>query len=139
MNTALFQYSINTLLSMSYAELVRCWQTAFHHPPPPQCGKALMRGALAWNLQVNSLGGLSPSEFKVLRQSASSPTQILNLPVGSRLVRVWQGNTHQVTVLDMGFEYSGKRWASLSAIAQEITSTRWSGPVFFGIKKGGGR
>lgn len=124
---------------MSYAELVRCWQTAFHHPPPAQCGKALMRGALAWHLQVNSLGGLSPSEFKILRQSASSATQILNLPVGSRLVRVWQGSTYQVTVLDMGFEYSGKRWASLSAIAQEITSTRWSGPVFFGIKKSGGR
>jgi hypothetical protein len=136
MNIAVFQSSVNALPSMTYAELVRCWQTAFHHPPPFQCGKALMRGALAWHFQVNSSGGLSPAECKVLRQSAAAPTQKLNLAVGSRLVRVWQGNTHQVTVLDIGFEYSGKDWASLSAIAREITSTRWSGPVFFGLKRG---
>ena len=131
------QASLHALSSMSYAELVKFWQTIFHHPPPSKCGEALLRGALAWQIQAKCLGGLSASELKALRQSASSATfnQTLNLAVGSRLVRVWQGNTHQVTVVDKGFEYSGQQWLSLSAIARAITGTRWSGPVFFGLKR----
>lgn len=138
MEITLIQSSLVALEQMSYAELVKSWQKTFHHPPPAKCGEALLKGALAWQIQARSMGGLSAAELKNFRQSILSPTQTLNLAVGSRLVRVWQGNTHQVTVLDKGFEYSGQRWLSLSAIARAITGTRWSGPVFFGIKKAGG-
>ena len=140
METIPAQLPLHDLSSMIYAELVKSWQQTFHHPPPAKCGEALLRGALAWQIQAKHFGGLSTSELKTLRQSALSSTsnQTLNLAVGSRLVRVWQGDTHQVTVLDKGFEYAGQRWLSLSAIARAITGTRWSGPVFFGIKKNGG-
>jgi len=40
-----------------------------------------------------------------------------------------------VIVLENGFEYQGRRYASLSRIASLITGTGWSGPVFFGLKK----
>ncbi|MGO9451360.1 MAG: DUF2924 domain-containing protein [Candidatus Binataceae bacterium] len=30
--------------------------------------------------------------------------------------------------------FRGKRFQSLSKIAGEITGTRWSGPLFFGLK-----
>ncbi len=53
---------------------------------------------------------------------------------GMRLVREWRGETHTVLVLEDGFEWNGKRRRSLSAIAREITGTRWSGPLFFGLK-----
>ncbi len=56
---------------------------------------------------------------------------------GTRLVRVWQGSLHEVTVLDAGFSYRGQTYASLSVIARQITGTRWSGPQFFGLKGGG--
>lgn len=137
MQTSL-ELTLNSLNGMSYAELVKSWQDAFHHPPPTQCGRALLCGALAWHIQAQQIGGLSPSESKSLRQSTLSSSQTTNLSAGSRLVRVWQGQTHQVTVLDSGFEYSGQHWESLSAIARAITGTRWSGPAFFGIKKNGG-
>jgi len=138
MENAPIQSSLAALERMCYAQLVKSWQETFHHPPPAKCGEALLRGALAWQIQAKHFGGLSTSELKTLRQSALSSTsnQTLNLAVGSRLVRVWQGNTHQVTVLDKGFEYAGQRWLSLSAIARDITGTRWSGPVFFGLKRG---
>jgi hypothetical protein len=42
---------------------------------------------------------------------------------------------HEVLVADEGFEYRGKRYESLSEIARQITGTRWSGPLFFGLKK----
>ena len=56
---------------------------------------------------------------------------------GTRLVRDWQGVQHEVTVLSGGFEYRGRRFKSLSVIARTITGTRWSGPLFFGMRKTG--
>jgi hypothetical protein len=55
------------------------------------------------------------------------------LTPGTRLVRDWHGVGHTVVVTESGFEYSGKSWKSLSAIAREITGTHWNGPRFFGL------
>ncbi len=55
------------------------------------------------------------------------------------LVREWRGAVHQVTVGEDGFDYRGAKYASLSRIACEITGTRWSGPLFFGLRKAGVR
>ena len=55
---------------------------------------------------------------------------------GTRLIREWQGRTHEVTVLEQGFQWNGETYRSLSAIARAITGTRWNGHVFFGLKSG---
>jgi hypothetical protein len=51
------------------------------------------------------------------------------------LVREWRGISHQVSVLEKGFCFRGKRYRSLSEVAREITGTRWSGPLFFGLRR----
>ena len=57
------------------------------------------------------------------------------LPIaGTRLIREWQGIEHAVTVRGADFEYQGRPYKSLSAIAREITGVRWNGWVFFGLK-----
>jgi hypothetical protein len=56
------------------------------------------------------------------------------LDPGAVLIREWGGIKHQVTVLERGFSYSGKCYHSLSEVARVITSSRWSGPLFFGLK-----
>jgi hypothetical protein len=54
---------------------------------------------------------------------------------GTALIREYQGRTHRVTVMSDGqYEFEGRAYRSLSMIAREITGTRWSAPVFFGIK-----
>ncbi|SHJ18751.1 DUF2924 domain-containing protein, partial [Wenxinia saemankumensis] len=53
---------------------------------------------------------------------------------GTRLIREWQGVEHVVTVTADGFEWQGRPYKSLSAIARAITGTRWNGLVFFGLK-----
>jgi hypothetical protein len=53
------------------------------------------------------------------------------------LLREWHGTTHQVTVLKDGLLFRGQRYRSLSAVAQAITGSRWSGPLFFGLKSAG--
>ncbi|HCE21025.1 MAG TPA: hypothetical protein DF282_00725 [Hyphomonas sp.] len=52
---------------------------------------------------------------------------------GTRLVRDWRGIGHTVTVLDDGFEYDGKVWRSLTAIAKAVTGTHRNGPRSFGL------
>ena len=53
---------------------------------------------------------------------------------GTRLIREWQGVEHTATVLADGYEYQGRPYRSLSAIARAITGTRWNGPAFFGLR-----
>jgi len=58
---------------------------------------------------------------------------------GSMIVKEYRGRTILVQVLDDGFECDGRRFTSLSAIAREITGTRWNGLLFFGLAKGRAR
>ena len=55
---------------------------------------------------------------------------------GTRLLREHGGVEHSVTVLADGFEYEGRPYKSLSAVARHITGTRWNGWTFFGLKSG---
>src|SRR5712671_5580377 len=47
----------------------------------------------------------------------------------------WRGYTHTVLVREDGFEYDGRRYRSLTVIAEQITGAHWSGPRFFGLTK----
>jgi len=69
-----------------------------------------------------------------LRRSVVSAVPSEKLTPGTRLLREWQRQTHHVTVLAQGFEYGGKTYRSLTAIARQITETAWSGPLFFGLR-----
>ncbi len=50
------------------------------------------------------------------------------------LVREWKGKLERVTVLEKGFGWNGKSYASLSQIAKAITGTAWNGHRFFGLR-----
>jgi hypothetical protein len=54
-------------------------------------------------------------------------------PVGTVLQREYNGASIAVKVLADGFEHQGRRYGSLSAIATQITGTRWNGLAFFGL------
>ncbi|QYU69735.1 DUF2924 domain-containing protein [Leptolyngbya sp. 15MV] len=53
---------------------------------------------------------------------------------GTQLIREYQGVEHVVTVTRDGYEYQGRPFQSLSAIARAVTGTRWNGRVFFGLR-----
>ena len=74
--------------------------------------------------------------------SAPPPTHKA-LPEGTRLIRDWQGKTHEVSVLNPNdgrdhFLWNGRQYRSLSAIAKQITGTNRNGPAFFGLRDDGG-
>ena len=55
---------------------------------------------------------------------------------GVVLSRPYHGQEIRVTVLEEGFEWNGRRFRSLSALAREVTGQRWNGLLFFGLTKG---
>ena len=117
------------LMTLDREGLVDQWLAEFGYPAPIKVGQDLLRQILGYRIQVRHLGGLSKmDQRRLLGQVGESLSQ------GSHLIRVWNGETHQVMVRDKVFIYQGKEWRSLSAIARHITGTNWSGPVFFGVK-----
>jgi hypothetical protein len=133
---------VESLRALSPEELNRRWQILFGSDRPKRlCGSLLVQ-ALAYRLQERVCGGLKASTRQLLQQvanraAARSPAVELpraRLKAGTVLVREWHGTTHRITVLEGGFLCSGKRYRSLSEVARTITGSRWSGPLFFGLK-----
>lgn len=96
---------------------------------------------LAYRVQAQQFGGLSEATRRRLRRLAGGGTAAgdalpppRQLKPGTRLLREWQGRTHVVTITESGFAYDGKPYRSLSQIARTIAGTRWSGPLFFGLR-----
>ena len=67
---------------------------------------------------------------------SSSRDSRLPLP-GTLLVREYQDRDIVVKVLESGFEFNDRRYKSLSAIAREVTGSRWNGFLFFGLADSG--
>lgn len=68
-------------------------------------------------------------------EQGSSRSLPRKLTAGTRLVRDWHGVGNTVIVLEKGFEYDGRYWQSLTAIAKAITGAHWNGPLFFGLTR----
>ncbi len=143
--SSLVDSKIAELQGLDTPALRALWGEAFGRPPPKRMSRDLLLRALAYHVQEQVEGGLSKAARKRLgrladpkRKGSRAPRPPApRLKPGTRLVREWRGDVHQVTVLDDGFDYRDIRYASLSRIAREITGTRWSGPLFFGLRKAG--
>ncbi|MCX7237149.1 DUF2924 domain-containing protein [Polynucleobacter sp.] len=127
------QALLEELKILNREQLAKRWQECFSVPAPNLSRSTLLRQAIAWHIQTQALGGLSLVEKRQIQSGRVKP--VTQTTAGSRLIRVWQGKTYLVTVLDQGYLYENQTWKSLSSIAKHITGTPWSGPVFFGLKK----
>jgi hypothetical protein len=127
------------------AELLKArWRMLFDTEPPPY-NRRFLESRLAYRLQELAHGGLSADVHQRLKAAAgdlpakgskAGKRAAGDRPIsGTRLIRDWKGVEHQVTVRDADFEYQGRPYKSLSAVARTITGTRWNGLVFFGLKR----
>jgi hypothetical protein len=116
--------------------LIERWVALYGGAPPPRTSRSLMIRAVAYKMQERVYGGLSTSTRRALTEMGPSPLTVAppEARAGTVLLREWQGTTHQVTVLEEGVLFRGKRHRSLSAVARAITGSRWSGPTFFGLR-----
>jgi hypothetical protein len=127
---------LRALHAMDTAALQREWRQFFRAPAPPRVTRELLILGVAWKIQEQAFGGLSAATKRRLAELGKSMDETGRVPrlkPGARLVREWHGETHTVLVRDDGFEWQGKSWRSLSAIARAITGGHWSGPRFFAL------
>ena len=125
-------------LEKASLSILRLWfEAIFDQPPPPKASPWVLRGNLAWAIQAQSQGNeVSKLRSRLLKLAVNGPAQErIQFKTGTRLIRAWQGETYEVTVLEKGYWYQGAHFSSLSEIARLITGTRWSGPRFFGVDK----
>ncbi|MEA1940622.1 MAG: DUF2924 domain-containing protein [Pseudomonadota bacterium] len=124
------------LVDQPRSALVDLWHEAFETKPPRGLSQAFLARLLAYDLQVQARGGLSPRLVKRLQATAAGETPSPAAPQlrpGAQLLRTWNGVTHRVDVVEDGYRYRGDIYRSLSAIAKRITGAHWSGPRFFGL------
>ena len=131
--------TLDRLAEMTTGELKAEWARRYA-APAPDLSPELLRLGIANRLQEQRLGGVSRPTRTLLRELAAQPKEggrkgppPRKLSIGTRLVRDWHGVGHTVTVLENGFEYDGRKWRSLTAIAKVITGSHWNGPRFFGL------
>ena len=139
------------------------WHALTGRAAPATFRTALLRAAVAYKLQERIQGGLKASTHRLLHRVADAadparrhgsnqnatptspgipspasrctPSPSPRIKPGTRLLRTWQGTTHEVLVGDSEVTYRGQAYRSLSEVARLITGQRWSGPLFFGLKQ----
>src|SRR5438270_7194281 len=141
--TASMVAQVANLKTTPTPELKAMWRDLFDTEPPPY-NRRFLESRLAYRIQELASGGLKPETVERLAalaeqvggKGARRGRIAQERPIaGTRLLREWQGVEHSVTVRDDGFEYQGRPYKSLSAIARLIAGSRWNGWVFFGLKK----
>jgi len=140
-STEKLEAELEALPDLPRDELKKRWAELYGTPCPVRISRVLLIRALAYRMQENVYGGLDKTTRRRLDKAAAALAagKPLTPPApkfkpGTRLLREWQGAVHEVMILEKGVQYREKTWPSLSAVAREITGTRWSGPRFFGLK-----
>ena len=131
------------LKTMPTPELKEQWRQLFETEPPPY-NRRFLESRLTYRIQELAYGGLKVETIQRLEalgeqldggNIAVRKTRADERPIaGTRLIREWQGVEHTVTVMNDGYEWQGRPYKSLSAIARAIAGSRWNGWVFFGLK-----
>ncbi|MEO5332580.1 MAG: DUF2924 domain-containing protein [Magnetococcus sp. YQC-5] len=138
---------VAALSGMPTADLKKKWTDLHPKTDPPPFNRVFLVRRLAHRIQELSHGGLMEKTDKRLDRLANEEDGLQEkrrlpgeqLLPGTQLIRDWKGVEHCCTVLEKGFEYQGRKFGSLSAVATAITGTKWNGLVFFGMKKQGVR
>jgi len=135
--------------------LRRRWRSIMGRHAPKTLSPALMARILTWREQVVEVGDISSRSRAILAAATRGaderaeaggkpeggpivkrPPRFEPIRSGTVLVREHAGVLHRVTVSADGFEWNGRIFGSLSAVARAITGVNWSGRRFFGLDRG---
>jgi hypothetical protein len=138
--------ALTELDSLDIDDLRRRWAMLYSTVPGNRISRDMLIRGVAYRLQEQTHGARSKALLRRLRGLAKDlsdrggviPTQTPSFKPGTKLIREWQGQVHEVVILDRGYLWAGKHYRSLTQIARLITGTRWSGPRFFGLEVGRG-
>lgn len=127
------------LAQLSLEELRTLWRELYEKEPPA-FNRNFLEARLAYRIQEIAYGGISDETLQRLKnlnqkkEADKFNKEAFKPPIGTVLVREFQGVEHRVHVLHDGFDYQGVKYRSLTAVAYKITGSSWSGLRFFGLR-----
>jgi hypothetical protein len=143
------------LQNLTYEQLRELWRT-LNGGQPPAYNRKYIISRLAYRIQEIAYGGLSDDAREQMqrilkdggfdangcdsrvRRKERATRQKRDAPItGTRFVRDWNGHHCEVIAVHNGFEFEGRIYRSLTAVAKAITGTHWNGRIFFGLEKRG--
>jgi hypothetical protein len=132
--------ALASLPTLDRDALLERWRALYGKPAPSHISRPILVRAIAYRMQEQVFGGLKPASRRLLQRVAEeirsgrpiTSVQSAALKPGTRLLRAWNGTTHEVIVLENGVLFRGQHHRSLSKVARLITGSRRSGPRFFG-------
>ncbi len=132
--TASLEAQVEALMHLDLEGLRGFWAQGWG-PVPKLRSVDLLRHLLAWRIQAQAQGGLDRDTRRLLARTGALTVEGQHLGVGAKLSRSWKGRRIDVEVVENGFRWEDRTFASLSACATEIAGTRWNGPRFFGLRE----
>ncbi len=136
---------IAQLPTLPMRDLWALWDDHFAKRPAGRVNRIGLESRIAYALQAQRFGGLKPAVRRKLEEigrtghvpRANNRASAQLFP-GTQLTRTYNGREYRVTVHGpTSFEWDGRRYRSLSAVARAITGTNWNGPRFFGLRDAG--
>ena len=127
--------TLNDIETSTKTKLRESFELVFNVSLQQNVSLDFMKGNLAWILQAKQQK-LNPIHLRkklIKKTNGVMPKHKTLYQTGTRLVREWQGQNYEITIMDKDYHWQGKQYKSLTAIAYEITGTKWSGPRFFGL------
>ena len=125
---------LQNLETATLEDLRLTWTKLFGREPAACMREGLMRSAIAYRLQAQVYGDVRLGQALVREGADGDDSTASETSTGVRLIRTWQGELHEVQGVGERFVYRGQSYKSLSAIARQITGTRWNGLTFFGVR-----
>lgn len=130
----------NNLKLLSNKELQAKWQEIFNVPTPKGYTKLYLIKEFTWYYKYKKLPSKLQNQINNLVDDYEK-TKSINLrkikkfevTIGTKFIREFKGEKYEVIAVDGGFNFNGKLYKTLSAVANVITGTHWNGKKFFGV------
>jgi len=132
--------AIERIAALDLSALRALWAERYGDPPALR-SVPLLRQLLAWRIQAEAFGDLDRETRRALERKWSDEVEGLNLGIGARLRRVWQGRTHEVIVEVDGFLWEGETIGASrrSPPRSLVVAGMGHGFLVFGIGRGSKR
>ena len=131
------------LQNLTINELQAIYSEYFYDEVPIGLTKSFLIKDILWKLEFGKTAEILLKRIdKLVKEYTKEKTiniskvKQFEVTVGTKFIREFKGEKHEVIAINDGFKYKNKMYKSLSAIANVITGTHWNGKKFFGVANG---
>ena len=130
------------LQNLTQKELQAMYYEYFNIEAPIGLTKSFLIKDILWKLEFGKNSDILQKRIDKLVSEYSKNKSIninkvkqFGVTAGTKFIREFKGEKHEVIAIENGFKYKNKTYKSLSAIANVITGAHWNGKKFFGLRE----